>query len=274
MKLVGWHNQNGVKVSAAIGAVALFTMPQSVPAPSRESTPEDQALIHALAAMPSRQVQETSLDREPGRQTQEEGEAQDLELVAEAHGWTVEETRRDRRSAEAVGELAAQVAATYPDSFVGSAVDEKPDAPPRLYIKGKATDQIMELVSASDVPIAVIDGQPHNFAELDERKTRVARAALDGGYRNVVTSFDIANAGQIRLLVQVQGGLSSDPNEVRAMLPDDVRGQTVVQMSEFPVAQGEGAWGGMRVRSPNWGGDAFSVADLFEEALGVSVRTK
>jgi hypothetical protein len=75
-------------------------------------------------------------------QTPEDGLKQDLELVAEARGWTFEQSKAQYLAAEEVGAVAEEVARNRPDIFVGSALSKAPGGVPLLYIKGPADGYI------------------------------------------------------------------------------------------------------------------------------------
>ena len=106
----------------------------------------------------------------PHEQSSEEAIAQDLALIAEAAGWTIEEAAEHRRIAGIAGPIQGQIAAERPDIFIGGALSEDPRGPPTFYIKGPADDYVRNLVASAEIEIIIVDNQPWNSAELDERQ--------------------------------------------------------------------------------------------------------
>jgi hypothetical protein len=93
-------------------------------------------------------------------QSREEAVAQDLSLIADSRGWTIEEAQMYFRSEQAIGRVAVEVSARRPDIFVGSALSRDPTGAPTLYIKGPSDPFIDDLLEAEDVEIVVADKQP------------------------------------------------------------------------------------------------------------------
>lgn len=158
-----------------------------------------------------------------GVQSDEESLAQDLALVAQSRGWTVEEAAADHRAAEIVGDIAAEVYAVRPNIFVGSVLSSEPGGSPALYIKGPADDLVLELVDKAEIDIRVVDNQPFSFNELEDRKIRVHRALEEQGFRYVATGFSVTGGGQIKASVTTQEQLPSDEATILSNLPESLR---------------------------------------------------
>ncbi|MEM9056564.1 MAG: hypothetical protein AAGD86_03755, partial [Pseudomonadota bacterium] len=169
------------------------------------------------------------------RQTPAEAERHDLQLVAKAKGWTLAEAAADRRAAEAVGAVAASLAAQRPDLFVGSALAEEPGGTPRLYVKGAAERAVYDLVAAAPVHIEVVDNQPFSYAELEKRKLDVHQALAKMGYQDIMTSFDFRDAGRISAAVTRQAGLPEAARQIRQGLPQALRDEVRLSVFDEPV---------------------------------------
>lgn len=180
------------------------------------------------------------------KQSGAESLAQDLALVAEANEWTVAEAALNRKMADAVGDVAEQVAEQFPDIFVGSAVSRDPAGAPTLYVKGPASPSVRQLVAAAGVEIDLVDRLPYSFVELEERQMRLYEALEGQGFREVVTSFDIAREGQLEAAVRRESGTPQSVDSVIQNLPPDLRGAEVTVTDDALVRYAE-AFGGMRV---------------------------
>ena len=188
------------------------------------------------------------IDSTQGVQSDEDAVAQDLALTAKAKGWTIEQAADDRAAADAVGRVAEQVAARRPEVFVGSAVSPDPGGPPALYIKGRADQLVRTLAADAEVTVTIIENQPFSFAELEDRKMKVHRSLEAQGFKSVSTGFSITERGRIRAGVTRQPGASADAAAIRSRLPDSVRADTTVTVSDAPIVVDEHAFGGMLVR--------------------------
>ncbi len=188
------------------------------------------------------------------RQSSGEAEATDIRLIAESHGWTIEQAEARQRAAEEVGALAEFAAANYPDQFVGSALAADPEAPPTLYLKGNASQELIDMAGSADVTLR--ESMPYSFNELEERKIAVHRAAEAMGFDYVATSFGIDDAGTIDLEVAMSteagdGGVAPEvqAEAVTAELPAELRDTVNVTMADPALFEDQDAFGGMRIRS-------------------------
>lgn len=169
--------------------------------------------------------------------------------MAAAEGWTVEEAAAHRRATDAVGDVAEKVAAARPDAFVGSVAPSEPSGSPALYIKGLADRTVRDLVAGAKVAITIVDNQPFSFNELEQRKLLVHRALETRGFKQISTGFSVTGRGEIDASVTRASGLPADPAVLVAGLPDAVRGQVKLTVSDEPIATVEHSYGGMWVRA-------------------------
>ncbi|TQV86288.1 hypothetical protein FKG94_01695 [Exilibacterium tricleocarpae] len=182
------------------------------------------------------------------KQTQEEALAQDLELVANAKGWTIAEAAADFKAAEAIGAIAVRLAATRPDLYVGSVLAEEPGGVPSLYVKGTGEKDVYDLVAKSGIEVNIVEKQPYSFDELEQRKLQVHSTLAEMGYENIATSFDFQAGGKIHAAVSRQYGLPEQASQLRSTLPKSLRDDVSITVSDEPVAVDLFAYGGMAVR--------------------------
>ncbi len=214
------------------------------PAPTERLQSDD---FEPLAAIDSLGETEWQLTGSEGRQavedptsshvvqSNEDALAQDTALVAEAKGWTIEEAAADYRAAEAVGDIAVQVAAERPDIFVGSVLSPEPGGAPSLYIKGPTDEFVRDLVADSEIEIKIVDNQPYSFDELKDRASQVARALQAQGFQYVSAGFSIDGAGQIKAAVTREPGLPGDAAEILSALPISLRASVTLTVSDAPI---------------------------------------
>jgi hypothetical protein len=88
-------------------------------------------VIETRGELDSQQMVGLELDQGPN-QSPEEALEEDLALIAEARGWTIEEARASREAADAVGRVAVKLEAERPEIFVGSIVSDDPLGSPIL----------------------------------------------------------------------------------------------------------------------------------------------
>jgi hypothetical protein len=167
----------------------------------------------------------------------------DLADIAAAQGWSSAEATAYERSRQAVEAVAARLATERPESFVGFAFSDRPDGAATLYITGKADAFVQGLVADTGVDMIIADGQPWSFAELEARQTRVHRAVLAMGYKQVVTSADITAHGAIR--VTVTGKASETADAIRSALPLELRSGMDVVVRDMPVVEEQAVKGGI-----------------------------
>ena len=164
-----------------------------------------------------------SCEPAPVVQSSEDALAQDLGLIADATGWTMDEAEANHKAADAVGRIAVQIAAERPEIFVGSVVSRDPYEAPSLYIKGPADQFVRSLVANSKIEVRIVDRQPYSFDELEERKLRVHRALEELGFQQVSAGFDIRAGGEIEATVGKQVRLPEEPADILSLLPASLR---------------------------------------------------
>lgn len=114
-----------------------------------------------------------------------------------------------------------------------------------------------DLVARSDIEIVLADEQPYSFDELEARKLRVHQSLEAAGFRNVVTGANITGGGIIPAAVALEPGLPASSGEILAVVPDDLRSNVVLTLSDPSGFRDTGAWAGMWV-TLNGGNDATS----------------
>lgn len=206
-------------------------------------------------------------------EVQSEAEAleQDLELIAKSKGWSVTEAREYLRASDEVGRVATEVASIRPESFVGSALPLTPGGSPKLYVKGIADEQVLDLVESSGVPIEIVDQQPFSAQELEERAIRAHDTLRHLGFRPISTSVDVTGAGRIPAEVTVSPDSGLTQGDVLELMPSDLREDVVLSLRTEPVARFEAAWGGMRLRADgdNECTSGWSVINLTSGTSGI-----
>ncbi|MFV2063512.1 MAG: hypothetical protein ACC726_08355, partial [Chloroflexota bacterium] len=136
-----------------------------------------------------------------------------------------------------------------PDIYIGGALSEEPGGPPSLYIKGPAPQFVLDLVAAADVRIIIVDEQPYSFEELVVRSGRVHQALVDAGYLRVATGTNITGGGIIPASVLQGPGLPTEPAEVLAFVPEELRSDVDLQLIAAPPRPSTepGTWGPLAV---------------------------
>lgn len=181
-------------------------------------------------------------------QSTEDALAQDLGLIAEARGWSLDEAAAYHRTEQAIGRVAVKVAAERPDAFVGSALSLEPEGAPTLYVKGAADKFIDDLVKTAGVEIVVAENQSFSLTELEDRQLRVHRALEAQGFRFVVTAADITRGGAIKATVTRESETATAVDVILSRVPADLRSSTELTIQDAPTVVDEAAFGGMWVR--------------------------
>jgi hypothetical protein len=138
-------------------------------------------------------------------------------------------TQADQQGAGTVGRIAGKIAREEPEHFVGSAVGPDADSVPRIYIKGKASAFVHDLVAGAGIPIEIIDGQPYSFTELEDRPMQVQQALLKLGLTDFSVATDITGAGRIPVRIRLTAATPSDAAILLAV-PADLRDDVVITL--------------------------------------------
>ena len=186
----------------------------------------------------------------------------DLERVADAKGWTLDQASAQLHAADVVGKIASRIAAERPEIFVGSALSKTPGGPPLLYVKGPADAFVRNLIAGGDIDILLADRQPYSFDELEARKLMVHRSLEAAGFRNVVTGVNIGGGGIIPAAVAIEPGLSTESGEILASVPEDLRASVQLTVSERSSFRDTTSFGGMWVTKDgaNYATSGWTVA--------------
>lgn len=180
-------------------------------------------------------------------QSDREAAEEDLALIAEARGWTIEEARAQHEAAEAVEAVAEAVYEQSPETFVGTALSETPGGAPTLYLKGAADSRVGELAAQAAVPVRIVDHQPYSFAELQDLNRDLIDSLNALGYRKISSGTDI-EAGMILAEVESEIGLASRSADVLSLLPDELAAGVRLRFTDHHDSGGDHAYGGARVR--------------------------
>jgi hypothetical protein len=159
----------------------------------------------------------------------------DLESIAEARGWTLEEAQLYQDKTDAAGEVSERLSLERPDVFVGGAVGPEPSDAPRMYIKGVADDGVYAIVGAAPFEIRVIDRQPYSRDDIDQRQSLLADELLALGFLNFAIGTDIQREGLMEATVQRTEGAPGSVEELLAALPASLRERISVRLIDEPA---------------------------------------
>jgi hypothetical protein len=199
----------------------------------------------------------------------------DLALIAESHGWTIEQARERHRVSESLGAVLDAIARERPDAYIGAALGEEPGDPHTLYLKGPADAFISELAESVHADVLIADNQPYSFEELEARKLRVHHALEDLGFRYGAVAINITGAGVIPATVTAEPGLSSSPSEILKLLPADLRDSVDLTIRPDIAVRDFSAFGGMWMRDlddpdPEQCTSGWSVVDNSDGVGGIT----
>lgn len=202
------------------------------------------AAVAAIGGPPRGWV--TVAQDEAHHQSPAEAHQADLLSTAEANGWTLKEAQTSFEATEAVNRVSTKIYKRYPERWIGSKVSLDPNGAPTLFVKGKATDAIEELVASEDIDIIIADDQPYSFDELEDRKTRVHDALLKAGYDEVATKVNITGGGVIPAGVRRTDGMQNDKDSVLAVIPQDLRSDVRLTVHDESLFGEDHAMGGQK----------------------------
>lgn len=196
----------------------------------------------------------------------------DMAVIAAARNWTVSQAIAQHSVSEALGELTVELAKTRTDIYVGAVLSDQPGGAPSLYIKGVADKPLLDLVHKSGLEVIVFDQQPHSREELVERTWQVHSLLATYGYKQIATSHDIQNRGQIDAAVTTESRSGDVSREIHALLPESLRDSVTLNFTAEPVAIQEYA-GGLRLVDGNYNPvctSGWTVEDSSSSQTGVS----
>lgn len=191
------------------------------PAPQQSTRSEDPANDGSGAA--------DAPEGAPDVQTPDEAVEPDLDALAEAWGWTLEEAREAGRRAVDFDDLLELIYERRPEIFVGAAIGN------RLYIKGEADAFLLELVEAAPFGVAIVDGQPYSFDENDERGAELVRLLASLGFATVAGGADILRESVLEVSVERTPGAPDTVEAILAALPVKFQTGVEITISDEPV---------------------------------------
>jgi hypothetical protein len=189
----------------------------------------------AESLSPSGSSEESDAAQSDAYQSDSDAYESDLESIAEARSWTLEEAQLYQDKSDAAGEVSERLSLERPDVFVGGAVGPEPSDAPRMYIKGVADDGVYEIVGAAPFEIRVIDRQPYSRVDIEQRQWLLANELLALGFLNFGIGTDIQREGLMEATVQRTEGAPGSVEELLAALPPSLRERISVTLVDEPV---------------------------------------
>lgn len=156
--------------------------------------------------------------------------------------------------------------------YVGAVLSDQPGGAPSLYLKGVADKSVLDLVHKSGIEVIIFDQQPHSREELVERTWQVHSLLAAYGYKQIATSHDIQNRGQINAAVTTDSRSGDARREIFALLPESLRESVAINFTAEPVAVKE-YFGGLRLRDGNYNPlctSGWAVTDNSSGQTGIS----
>jgi len=139
-------------------------------------------------------------------QSDDEALEQDLLLIAESRGITVEEARQRHALAAQVDLVADEVMRKSPESFLATRLPDDPSDTAHLLIKGSASADVVDAVRRSGTPITIESGHIFNRTDLDETQAAVHKVLLEHGLKDIVSRYNWnASAPMIEVSVSPAG---------------------------------------------------------------------
>ncbi len=189
----------------------------------------------------------------------------DLNLIAAKKGWTLDEAKADFSRNTLLGRLSEKLFKTHPTTFVGIVVSDDINELPKVYLKGSPDCVMNDWASGLNGKpnIDLIAEQLYSFVDLQKRQRQVHHTLRDEGFRDMATSFDIANEGQIEVRVRRDETRGMPAYDIRESLPSTIREQVTISIQDDPVSVRENAFGGMLALDGTTGlcTTGFSVKD-------------
>ncbi|MEU6714199.1 S1 family peptidase [Nonomuraea sp. NPDC046802] len=138
------------------------------------------SLVAAVVAFPIAALNVPAL---AATSTQSEAEAEDLALIAEQRGITLEEAQARFGWQEQFVEIANRVEDAHPDQYTAASVN---DGSPWIAFKGEVPSGVAELTASLPVAVTLTPGKGYSRTEL--------KAALEDNHYRIMGREDIADA--------------------------------------------------------------------------------
>lgn len=151
----------------------------------------------------------------------EEAAETDLRLVAEAKGWTLEEARHDRETADQLGDLQEVLIAEHGDAYAGGYLSDEPTSPPTLRFVGAVSVKAQEAIDASDLEPNIETKAKFTLAQLRESTIQAIETLAARGFEEAIAGVD-ERAGRVYLTVRDRHNRET-AHSIRQALPDAVR---------------------------------------------------
>lgn len=182
-------------------------------------------------------------DQDALRVSNEVAEATDLALIADSHGWTLDEARERARTAELAGPLQAGLRQDFPDDFAGAFLGDDPTGPPTFMFAGVVPPGAAVRLATSGLHPNVMEGVGHSLARLEEDMLKAADTLRAHGYESLVSAVDQV-ANRVVISVGRVPGLPDRTREIMAeVLSPDLRESVVVRhVLEGPATTQTHTW--------------------------------
>jgi hypothetical protein len=161
--------------------------------------------------------------------------AEDVALVAAQTGWAPAATAAHLQVQRTLGELADELAGTFPDRYAGARLAAVPGGVSQVWFKGPVPPAAAERVATAGIPVEAVGGRPESAAELRDRAEAVAKY-LATAYAEV--------AAAVRADGWVEAAVSGGPAAVPE-LPPALAARTSVTVAPGGVVKPEivgGTW--------------------------------
>ena len=128
--------------------------------------------------------------------------------------------------------IMAQIESKHPDIYVGAEVGDVC----KIYLKGKAPQEVTALVQKSDLVIEVVDQLPYSMRELEEKRDQAVALVSKAGYTHEGSAIDLPH--EILIQLGLKEGLPSEEKEIMKLFPENlakiIRVETIGGKEEAP----------------------------------------
>lgn len=157
----------------------------------------------------------------------------DLELVAKAQGWNVNDASTVISNQQAFSKILETIKQLDSDAFTDAIHILGPGAEAQLFIKGPVTPAIRKIVDEAPVKIKIIDNQPYSEDEFNKLRERAGKVLQGHQYPILMSSLN-ASKREINITVRDQEGRTSKVEEVLKLLPPDIAPMVRLQIRPTP----------------------------------------